>query len=78
MATGDAESPNNVASTFFQYSTFASERPYVRPWGRQTFFLPWAPSNLVVPWTRPSTNHTPRSLTLIFVGNTSLYSKCMF
>jgi len=27
MATGDAESPNNVASTFFQYSTFASERP---------------------------------------------------
>jgi len=26
-----------------------SERPQVRTWGRQTCFLPWAPSNLVTP-----------------------------
>ena len=29
--------------------TFASRRPHVRTWGRQTCFLPRAPSNLVVP-----------------------------
>ena len=43
-------------SHVFQCSTFASERPQVRTWGRQTWsrqtcFLPWAPSNLVTPLT---------------------------
>jgi len=32
-----------------QCSTFASERHQVRTWGRQTCFLPQAPSNLVTP-----------------------------
>ena len=32
---------------FLQYTTFDSERPQVRTRGRQTCFLPWAPSNLV-------------------------------
>ena len=34
---------------FFQNTTFASERRQVRTWGRQTCFLPQAPSNLVTP-----------------------------
>ena len=34
---------------FFQYSTFASEIPQVRTWGRQTCFLPQEPSSLVTP-----------------------------
>jgi len=34
---------------FLQHSIFASERPQVRTWGRQTCFLPRAPSNLVTP-----------------------------
>jgi len=34
---------------FLQRSTFVSERPQVRTWGRQTCFLPQAPSNLVTP-----------------------------
>jgi len=37
--------PQNV----LQYSTFASEKPQVRTWGRQTCFLPRVPSNLVTP-----------------------------
>ena len=36
-------------SQVLQCSTFASERPQVRTWGRQTCFLPRAPSNLVMP-----------------------------
>ena len=32
-----------------QHSTFASERPQVQTWGRQTCFLPQASSNLVTP-----------------------------
>jgi len=36
---------------FLQCSKFASERPQVRLWGRQTCFLPRAPSNLVKPLT---------------------------
>jgi len=40
------KSPNNVTSTFF-HSRFASDRPQVGTWGRQTCFLPRAPSNLV-------------------------------
>jgi len=34
---------------FLQYSIIASERSHVRTWGRQTCFLPRAPSNLVTP-----------------------------
>ena len=36
---------------FLQCSVFASERPQVRTWGRQTCVLPWAPPppNLVTP-----------------------------
>jgi len=44
-----AENPNNVTSTVLQCSTFASEKPQVRIWGRQTCFLPRAPSDLVTP-----------------------------
>ena len=45
------KSHNNVITYkhFFQNSTFAFERPRVRTWGRQTCFLPQAPSNLVSP-----------------------------
>jgi len=34
---------------FIDYSTFASERSQVWTWGRQTCFLPRAPSNLATP-----------------------------
>jgi len=43
ITAGSSKSPKH----FSQYSTFASERPQVRTWGRQTCFLPRAPSNLV-------------------------------
>jgi len=36
-----------MSQVLFQCSIFASERPQVRTWGRQTCFLPRAPSNLV-------------------------------
>jgi len=48
------KSPNNITSTFFTYGTFASERPQVRTLGRQTCFLPRAPSNLVTRLTAKS------------------------
>jgi len=48
ITAGASENPNNVTSSFFN-STFASERPQVRTWGRQTCFLPVAPSNLITP-----------------------------
>jgi len=32
-----------------QHTTFVSGRPQVKKWGRQTCFLPQAPSNLVTP-----------------------------
>jgi len=32
------------------YSKIASKTAQVRTWGRQTCFLPRAPSNLVTPW----------------------------
>ena len=44
-----SKSSSNVMSTFFQNSTFASERPQVRTWGCQTCFMSRAPSNLVTP-----------------------------
>ena len=43
------KSPTNVTKYFLQCSTFASERPQVRTWWRQTRFLPRAPYNLVTP-----------------------------
>ena len=34
-----------------KYSKFASKRPYVRTWGRQSCFFPWTPSSLAArPW----------------------------
>ena len=48
ITMGAPKSSNSVASTFFN-STFASEWPPVRTWGRQTCVLPWAPSNFVTP-----------------------------
>jgi len=56
MTAGLPKSPNNVTIYFLQYSTFASERPQVRIWGRQTCFLPRAPSNLVTPLTVKANN----------------------
>jgi len=43
------KSYNNVTSTFFS-STFASERPQVRTWGRQTCFLPRRHLTSLRPW----------------------------
>jgi len=37
---GGSKSPNIVTSSFFQNSTFASERPQIWTWERQTFILP--------------------------------------
>jgi len=42
----------------FKCSTFPSERPLVPTWGRQTFFLLRAPSNLVTP-LEVATKFTP-------------------
>ena len=50
-AVGAEKSPQ-CHKYFLQYSAFASERPQVRTWGRQTCFLPRAPSNLVTPVER--------------------------
>jgi len=47
MTAGGAEISQKCHKYFLQYSTFASESPQVRTWGRQTCFLPRAPSNLV-------------------------------
>jgi len=49
MTAGDAEKSQQSHKYFLQYSTFATGRPQVRKWGRQTCFLPRAPSNLVAP-----------------------------
>ena len=46
---GGAKKSQQRHKHFLQYSTFASERPQVRTWGRQTCFLPRAPSILVTP-----------------------------
>ena len=44
-----AEKSQLCHNYFIQYSKFSSIRPRVRRWGRQTCFLPQAPSNLVTP-----------------------------
>jgi len=47
ITAGSAIKPRQCHKYFFQYSAFASERSQVWRWGRQTCFLPRAPSNLV-------------------------------
>jgi len=47
ITAGGAEKSQQCHKYFLQYSTFASERPLLRKWGRQTCFLLRAPSNLV-------------------------------
>jgi len=49
IIAGGAEKSQQCHKYFLQYSTFASERPLVRTWGRQTCFLPVAPFNLATP-----------------------------
>ena len=48
-ACGGAKKSKQCHKHFLQYSTFSSERPQVRTWGRQTCFLSRAPSILVMP-----------------------------
>jgi len=45
---GAPKSPNSVTSTFFN-TVHLLQKDLIRTWGRQTFFLPRAPSNLVTP-----------------------------
>ena len=48
ITAGGAEKSQQCHKYFLPYSSFASERPQVRTWGgRQTCFLPRAPSDLV-------------------------------
>jgi len=56
---GARKSPSNVTSTFFN-SRFASERPQIRTWGRQTCFLSRAPPNLVTPLYTPDISQNKR------------------
>jgi len=44
---------------FLQCNTFASERPQFRTWGRQSCFMPRAPSNLAAP--RLHWQHMPKT-----------------
>jgi len=46
-----AEKSQQCHKHFLQYTTFTSKISQVRTWGRQTCFLPRAPSNLVTPLT---------------------------
>jgi len=73
MTAGGAEKSQQCHKYFLQYSTFTSERPQFRTWGRQTCFLPRAPSNLVTPLlTRSSWNkfvsaiHAPTAFRMVF------------
>jgi len=51
MTPGDADKSQQCHTYFLQYNTLPSERHQVQTWGRQTCFLPRAPSNLVTPLT---------------------------
>jgi len=44
-----AEKSQQCHKYFLQYRTFGSERSQIRTWGRQTYILSQAPSNLVTP-----------------------------
>jgi len=64
--SGGAKKSQQCHTYLLQYRTFVSGRPQVRKWGRQTYFLPRAPSNLVTPlsiWrlvaSRNSSTHLP-------------------
>jgi len=46
---GRRKVPTMPQALFLLYSKFASERAQVQTWGRQTWFLPRAPSNLGTP-----------------------------
>ena len=52
MISEGAEKSQQCHNYFLQYSTFASERPQVRISGRQTCFMPRAPSNFVTPLSK--------------------------
>jgi len=52
MSTGGAEKSQQFHKYVLQYSKFPSEGSQVRTWGRQTCFLPRAPSNLITPLLR--------------------------
>jgi len=60
----DAEKSQQRHKYFLQYSTFASKKPQVRKWRRQTCFLPQAPSNLVTPLL---TSYFPKFIGLMFL-----------
>ena len=49
MTAGGVEKSQQCHMYILQYSKFAPEKYQVRTWGRQTCFLPRAPSNLVTP-----------------------------
>ena len=63
MTSGVTEKSQQWHKHILQYSAFASERPQVRTWGRQTCFLPRAPSNLVTSLVQQShTSKTPATV----------------
>jgi len=64
---GDAETSQQCHKHLLQYTTFVSERPQVRTWGRQTCFLPRAATNLVTPLLRPGPK---KALGIIHFGST--------
>jgi len=49
MTAGGVKKSQQCHMYILQYSKFAPEKSQVRTWGRQTCFLPRAPSNLVTP-----------------------------
>jgi len=51
MTAWGAENCQQCHKYFLHCTTFASERPQVRTWERQTCFLPRSPPNLVTPLT---------------------------
>ena len=66
ITAGGAENSQQCREHFLQCNTFASERAYVRTVGRQTYFLPRAPSNLVTPLTADSWTALATALKLVF------------
>jgi len=70
---GGTEKSQQCRKYFLQYSTFAPEKTEIRKWGRQTCFLPRAPSNLGTPldrtyadWVHTIVHPMHRSLTAVF------------
>jgi len=50
---GERRKSQQYHKCFLQCSTFASERPQVPTWGRQSCFLPQAPTNQACRWVMP-------------------------